>query len=134
MRKIMNRTTVFALFIVAVFGFGGCSKREGNSAMGEPNVRELVKLFQRGAGADDVAGEQFKKMGSRGRDQLISMLDDPSASEEDTGAIVMILHVYFPCQESKKAMERMALRIPDPNEREILVKMAQEMTKDPRYK
>ncbi len=128
----MERTNIF--FVVAVLVLCGCSKREGSTKMGEPNVRELVKLFQRGAGSDDVAGDQLRKMGTRGRDKLITLLDDPASPQEESATIVMILHLYFPCRESKEAFERFASRIEDPKEKGVLVKMIQQMTTDPRYK
>jgi hypothetical protein len=133
--KVLGKQRVFVLLLVAVAVFGGCRKREGTNAMSQPTARDLVKLYQRGAGWDDVAGEQLKKMGTQGRDELIAMLDDPTTSKEDSGTIILVLSVYFPGSESTQAMERCVSKIEDPNERETAGRIIRGITKtDPQNK
>jgi hypothetical protein len=83
----------------------------------EQSVYELVKLYQQGRGADDVAGPALQSRGESARAELIKMLDDPSTLDEDAGTIIEILHVYFPAQESYEAMDRYANKIRDPKDR-----------------
>ncbi len=83
-------------------------------------VRKLVRLYAQGAGSDDVAGAELTRMGSKARDQLIRMLDDPKTPSDDQASIMMILMVYFPSEESCRALERLAVRTPDPKARDVL--------------
>ncbi len=96
----------------------GCDKK-GTSM----NVQQLVKLYQQYAGSDDEAGQRLRSMGTPARDELIRMLDDAKTSELDAGAIIQILHIYFACDESYRAIDRYASRIPDPKEREDFQKL-----------
>jgi hypothetical protein len=56
-------------------------------------------------------------MGTKGKDELIRIIDDPKTSEEEAGTIVEILHIYFPSDESYAAIDRFGARISDPAQR-----------------
>jgi len=80
------------------------------------SVRELVKMYQRGGGADDYAGPELQKRGDAARDELIRMLDaTPTAkvANDETVAIVRILEYEFPSPLSSEAVERLRLRATD---------------------
>ncbi len=79
------------------------------------NVRQLVKLYQQGRDAEDVAGPHLKCMGTPARDELIQLLDDQTTSPEDDAAIIEILRAYFPSEESYQAMDRCVARMAEPN-------------------
>ncbi len=111
----MIRRIIQCACLVAVCGLvcAGCSQKK------EPTltVHELVKLYAQKEGADDYAGPQIQRMGTKGRDELIRLIDDPKTPEEEAGTIVEILHVYFPCDESYAAIDRLGSRIADPAQR-----------------
>jgi hypothetical protein len=81
------------------------------------NIHELVKLYAQKQGGDDFAGPELEKMGTKGRNELIQIIDDPKTPDVEAGAIVEILHVHFPCAESYAAIDRFGARIPDPAQR-----------------
>jgi hypothetical protein len=95
------------------------------------SVKQLVKLYEQGSGADDVAGQQLVRMGNKARDKLIKMLDDPKVSKDDAGSIVMILFVYFRCEESIRALDRYADGHNDPKLRGLIESMKKMMRSGP---
>lgn len=100
--------------------------------MTEQEVVELVKLYQQGAGADDVAGPKLRSEGEQTKQILIKLLDNPTTPPQLAGTITQILHVYFPCDESYDAMDRFADRIEDPKEKEKTKEMMKALRFMPR--
>jgi len=86
--------------------FVACGRKEGDAM----DVHRLVKLFQQGGGADDVAAEQLLSKGNAARDELIRMLDDQRTSDQDAWTVVHILFVHFQSEESIQAMDRFSSR------------------------
>ena len=123
--------TYIIFVLIGAFLVPGCSSKEGKS-MTEQEIIELVKLYQQGAGADDVAGPQLRIGGEQTKQILIKLLDDPTTQEQLVGTIAQILHVYFPCDESYDAMDRFANRIDDINEREKTQQMMKALRSMPR--
>ncbi len=88
-------------------------------------TKELVRLYAQGGGSDDVASAEFLRRGTKARDELIVMLDDPKTAKEDSQAIVMILFVHFRSDASIRALERYATRTKGP----FILKLIEEMKK-----
>jgi hypothetical protein len=129
LENVMKRRTMISLLVVGVSLFpGGCSKQRGGSSASRPSIRDVVKLYAKGQGSDDIASQQIREMGTDARDGLIAMLDDPNTQEPDPQTIIFMLAVHFPGSESKSAMERYVSRIPDPNQRELAEKVIKEIT------
>lgn len=114
-KRLWQWVGLAALCVVAL---EGCDQKSNGM-----NVQQLVKLYRQYAGSDDEAGQRLKSMGTPARDELIRMLDGAKTPELDVGAIIEILHIYFPCDESYRAIDRYASRIPDPKEREDFQKI-----------
>jgi hypothetical protein len=104
------------LVLIGALLVTGCRSKKGES-MTEQEIIELVKVYQQGAGFDDIAGPQLKSGGEQTKLILIELLDEPTTSDWLIGTIVEILHVYFPCDESYDAMDRFADRIEDAEEK-----------------
>jgi hypothetical protein len=117
------------LILVAIIVAGGC-KPKPNATMNTNDVLRLVEQYQHKQGADDFIGPELKKMGGKAQDSLIKILDDPKTSEANAGAIVEILHVNFPSEESYQAMERFGSRIADPNARAAFQNVLTAIRKD----
>ncbi len=90
-------------------------------------VRQLVKLYQQGAGSDDVAFSELQKMGDSARDELIRMLDDPNTSPDDAGAVVMLLFAGFRSEKPIQALERYGAKSGDPRLQDMLRQMREMM-------
>jgi hypothetical protein len=117
------------LVMVCGLVFSGCSKNDSPPM----NVHELVKLYAQKQGGDDYAGPELEKMGTKCRDELIRMIDDPQTPGEEVSAIVEILHIHFPCAESNEAIDRFGARIPDPAQRKAFQELQALIRKnDPR--
>jgi hypothetical protein len=109
--------------------FVACKRNEGKTV----DIQHLVKLYQEGSGSDDVAGAELQAMGSGARDELIRMLDSPQTPQDDLGTIVQMLSVYFPSEESIRALDRFGARCGDARLRAVLQQMQAMMRKnDPR--
>lgn len=124
------RTYIILGFISVILTTGCKSKEE--KAMTEQDVINLVKLYQQGAGADDIAGPRLKSGGGQTKAILIQLLDDPSTSEQLVGTIAQILHVYFPSDETYDALDRFVERIENPEEREKTRQMMKVLRSMPR--
>jgi hypothetical protein len=109
----------------------GCRSKEVK-AVTEEEVIDLVKLYQQGAGADDIAGPQLKSGGEQTKAILIKLLDNSTTPQELLGTVAQILHVYFPSDETYDALDRFAERIKDPEEREKTRQMMKVMRSMPR--
>jgi hypothetical protein len=83
------------------------------------HVHELVSLYAKKEGGDDVAGPELQSLGTKGRDEVIRMLDDPKTPNQEATAAVEILHVIFPSSESYAAIDRFGSRISDPAQRKM---------------
>ena len=77
--------TFISFSVVIMTLITGCKSKE-DKAMTEQEVIELVKLYQEGAGSDDIAGERLKAGGEETKAVLIKLLDDPD-TPEDEGAV-----------------------------------------------
>jgi site-specific recombinase len=109
----------------------GCRSKEVK-ALTEEQIIDLVKLYQQGAGADDIAGQKLKNGGEQTKSVLIKLLDNPTTPQELSGTIMQILHVYFPSDETYNALDRFAEKIKDPLEREKAQQMMKAMRSMPR--
>jgi len=96
---------------------GSCGTKEEKSIT-EQEVIELVKLYQEGAGSDDIAGERLMAGGEKTKAILIKLLDDPNTPDNLIGTVGMILHIHFPSDETYDALDRSVERIENPEERE----------------
>ncbi len=83
------------------------------------HVHALVSLYAKKQGGDDVAAPELESMGTKGRDEVIRMLDDPKTPNQEAAAAVEILHVIFPSSESYAAIDRFGSRISDPAQRKM---------------
>jgi len=118
------------VLIVAIL-VTGCNSKKGKS-MTEQEIIELVKLYQQGAGADDIAGSQLRSGGEETKQILIKLLDDSSTPNQLVGTLAQILHVCFPCDESYDALDRFANRIENPEEKTKTIQMMKVMRSMPR--
>ena len=97
------------------------------------HVHELVSLYAKKEGGDDVAGPELENLGTKGRDEVIRMLDDPKTPSLEAAATVEILHVIFPSTESYAAIDRFGSRISDPAQRKMFQNIQAAIRKnDPR--
>jgi len=126
----MMRTYIILGFVSVILATGCRSKEQ--KAMTKQEVIDLVKFYQQGAGADDIAGPRLKSGGEQTKAILIQLLDDPTTPEELIGTITQILHVYFPSDEIYDVLDRFAERIEDPEEREKTRQMMKVMRSMPR--
>ena len=83
------------------------------------HVHELVSLYAKKEGGDDAAAPELKSLGTKGRDEVIRMLDDPKTPNQEEAAAVEILNVIFPSSESYAAIDRYGSRISDPAQRKM---------------
>jgi hypothetical protein len=120
-----------SLSIIAMILVSGCRTKEEKSVT-EQEVIELIKLFQQHAGSDDVAGERLKAGGEKTKAILIKLLYEPNTPERLVGSIGLILHVYFPSDETYDALDRFVERIEEPEEREKNRQMMKAMRSMPR--
>jgi hypothetical protein len=123
--------TYIILGFVSMILATGCRSKEVK-AVTEEEVIDLVKLYQQGAGADDIAGPQLKSGGEQTKAILIKLLDNSTTPQELLGTVAQILHVYFPSDETYDALDRFAERIKDPEEREKTRQMMKVMRSMPR--
>ncbi len=85
------------------------------------HVHELVSLYARKQGGDDVAGPELQSLGTKGRDEVIRLLDDPKTPNQEAAAAVEILNVIFPSSESYAAIDRFGSRISGPAQRKMFL-------------
>jgi len=81
------------------------------------SILDLVRLYERGSGYDDVAASEFARRGDAARDELIRILDSTPAaklSSNETAAVVEILEYKFPSHEASDAVERARSHLTDP--------------------
>jgi hypothetical protein len=85
------------------------------------HVHELVTLYSKKEGGDDAAAPELQGLGTKGRDEVIRILDDPKTPKQDNAAAIEILNVIFPSSESYAAIDRFGSRISDPAQRKMFL-------------
>jgi hypothetical protein len=85
------------------------------------HVHELVRLYAKKEGGDDVAGPELQGMGTRARDEVIRMLDDVATPKQEQAAAIEILNAIFPSSKSFAAIDRFGSRISDPEQRKLFM-------------
>ncbi len=114
-RRMRTGSVVALLFLAAVlFAIYGLPLLTHYLEGRHYSVVELVRLYQRGRGYDDFAGERLMRMGERAKEELIQLSDDPATPADVAETAHEILDLLFPSTETRAAIERYINRIEDP--------------------
>jgi hypothetical protein len=121
----------YVVLFVLGFTLTACNRHSDNPSIPASNaslsqaqiahVHELVSLYAKKNGGDDAAAPELENLGTKGRDEVIRMLDDPKTPNLEDAAAVEILNVIFPCSESYAAIDRFGSRISDPAQRKMFL-------------
>jgi hypothetical protein len=76
-------------------------------------VREQVRQYSRGGGEKDEAGEHFYEWGEAAHPALAELARDPSLTDDELDAMMMIVSVYASTPELFDALHARIAAMPD---------------------
>ncbi|HEX6373844.1 MAG TPA: hypothetical protein VF006_33255 [Longimicrobium sp.] len=125
------------MFILAACGGGAdaSAAKPGSIETGTPASREevaaLVQQFGLGGGEKDVAGEAFYDLAQRAAPGLLEIARDPSTRADELETVLFISSMYVKDPEIFAALRTRAQAIPDPEERELRLKLVDALSTTP---
>lgn len=126
---------VLALLIAACGGGDSSAAKPGSMETGTPASREevaaLVRQFGLGGGDKDVAGEAFYNLAQRAAPGLLEIARDPATSPDDLDSVLLIASTYVKDPQILEALRTRAQALPDPEERELRLKLIQALSTTP---
>jgi hypothetical protein len=110
---------LLSLGLAACAPGGPAEKGAATAAVSVDEVRERVRQYSLGGGDKDVAGEHFYEWGEAAHPALAELARDPSLTDDELDAMMMIVSVYAPAPELFDALRTRIAAMPDAEARDL---------------